>query len=357
MSCGGPLSAVMSIAGAGLLPGAGALAGLGSALGPASSLTSALGSFGNLPITGIFSDIVSSASGLLGSGTLDSLRTLGADIFPALTNAIPGDFSGLLNIVSPGGVFDGGFTGLIDTFASNIMGAGDLTQFAQIFNSAQGFVGQANALVNSALNINNISSTFGPLTGGMDNLITGSLNQVTQAFGQFGSDLGNLGSLINMDNLANLGNPASLLQQLSNVGGFTPAVDNILQTAGLDSTQLARFVSGSAPNFTDTANRLVYEGMTQVTGNDLQQVLSILNVRTPGLDTMADLLNPSKILPNSYPSLTMPTPDGLRGIYTGVNTVNTNIEKFLQDPNAAAYTGDDPIVLARLGQQPVEIRT
>jgi hypothetical protein len=72
---------------------------------------------------------------------------------------------------------------------------------------------------------------------------------------------------------------------------------------------------------------------------------------------MADLLNPAKILPNSYPTLTMPTPNGLRGIYAGVDTVNSNIEKFLQDPNAPAYTGDDPIVLARLGQQPVEIRT
>ena len=29
--------------------------------------------------------------------------------------------------------------------------------------------------------------------------------------------------------------------------------------------------------------------------------------------------------------------------------VNTNIEKFLQDPTAPAYTGDDPIIRARLG--------
>jgi len=357
MSCGGPLSAVMSIASAGLLPGAGALSGLGAALGPASGLTSALSSFTNLPITGAFSDIISSAGNFLSSGTLDSLRTLGADIFPALTNAIPGNFSGLLNIVAPGSIFDGGFTGLIDTFATNIMGAGDLTQFAQIFNSAQGFVGQANALVNSALNIDNISATFGPLTGGMDNLITGSLNQVTQAFGQFGSDLADLGSLINMNNLPNLGNPSALIQQLSNLGGFTPALENTLQQAGLDSTQLRNLVAGNLPNFTDTANRLLYEGMTRIAGDDLRQVTNILNVRTPGITTMADLLNPAKILPNSYPTLTMPTPNGLRGIYATVNTVNSNIEKFLQDPNAPPYTGDDPIVLARLGQQPVEIRT
>ena len=69
---------------------------------------------------------------------------------------------------------------------------------------------------------------------------------------------------------------------------------------------------------------------------------------------MADLLNPAKILPNSFPSLTVPTPDGLRGIYADLSgTVNTNIEKFLQDPKAPAYTGDDPIVRARLGLPPL----
>ena len=91
--------------------------------------------------------------------------------------------------------------------------------------------------------------------------------------------------------------------------------------------------------------------MTKVTGSDLAQVKSILGVTTPNIGNMADLLNPAKIFPSSFPSMTMPTPDGLRGIYASSSgTVNTNIEKFLQDPKAPAYNGDDPIVLARLGQ-------
>lgn len=331
MSCGGPLSAVMSIAGAGMLPGAGAIAGLGAALGPAAGLTSALGSFASLPITGEFSSIVSGATGVLGGGTLDSLRTLGAGTFPALTNAIPSGFASGLSTLTGGvsGVFDGGFTGLINTTATNIMGAGDLTKFGQIFNSADGFLGQANQLVNSSLNIGALSSTFGPLTGGMDNLITGSMNQVTQAFGSLGGDLGNLGNLIDMGNLSNLGDPSALVGQLAKVGGIVPGVESALRTAGLDTGQIANLASGALPNLTGTANKALYEGMTKITGTDLTQVKSILGVSTPGISNMADLLNPSKILPNSFQTLTTPTPDGLRGIYNAAGSINTNIEKYV----------------------------
>lgn len=354
MSCGGPLSAVMSIAGAGMLPGAGAISGLGSSLGVSSALTNTLGSFNALPITGQFSNIVTSATGVLGSGTLSSLRTLGAGTFPALTNAIPGGFSSALGPIASGGVFDGGFTGLISQTASGIMGSGDLTQFGQIFNSTQGFIGQANQFVNSGLNLGGISATFGPITGGMDNLITGGFSQVSEAFGSLGSDLGNLGNLIDMNNLPNLGSPAALVGQLASVGGLVPGVESALRTAGVDSGSIARLATGGFVDVGDSANKLLYDGLTRVTGTELAQVKNVLGVRTSGITNMADLLNPAKILPNSYTTLTMPTPDGLRGIYASTNTVNTNIEKFLQDPNAPAYTGDDPIVRARLGLPPVE---
>lgn len=330
MACGGPLSAVMSVAGAGMLPGAGAISGLGSALSVPASLTSAVSSFGSLPITGQFSDIVSSATGVLSGGNLESLRTLGAGTFPALTNAIPGGFSSALGAIAPGGVFDGGFTSLINTTATNIMGAGDLSKFGQIFNAADAFTGQANSLVNSALNINNLSATFGPITGGMDNLITGSFSQVTEAFGSFGGDLGKLGNMIDMGNLGNLGNPTALVGQLAKVGGIVPGVESALKSAGLNNLDLANLASGSLPNISATANKALYEGMTKITGNDLAQVKSVLGVTTPNIGNMADLLNPTKILPNSFPSLTMPTPNGLRGIYaTAQGAVNSNLTKFL----------------------------
>ena len=188
----------------------------------------------------------------------------------------------------------------------------------------------------------------------MDNLITGGFSQVSEAFGALGEDLGNLGNLIDMDNLPNLGEPAALVKQLASVGGLVPGVENALRTAGIDSGSIASLATGSFADIGDSANKLLYDGLTRVTGTDLAQVKNVLGVRTTGIDSMADLLNPAKILPTSYPTLTMPTPDGLRGIYASANTVNTNLEKFLQDPTAPTYTGDDPIVRARLGLPPVE---
>ena len=350
MSCGGPLSPVTSIAGAGLLPGAASVPGLGAGLGVNSALTSTVGNFTSLPITSQFSDVVTSATGALGGGTLDSLRTMGAGTFPALTNAIPSGFASSLSAIAPGGMASGGVTGLISNTASGIMGGGDLSKFGQIFNSAQGFVGQANQLVNSSLNIGSLSSTFGPITGGMDNLITGGFSQVTEAFGAMGSDMSKLGSLIDMNNLPNLGDPSALVKQLANVGGIVPGVESALKSAGLNASALTNLAGGGLGNISDSANKLLYEGMTKVTGSDLSQVKSILGVTTPNIGNMADLLNPAKIFPTSFPALTMPTPNGLRGIYaSSTGTVNTNIEKFLQDPTAPAYAGDDPIIRARLG--------
>ena len=341
MSCGGLLSPVMAIAGAGLLTNAG--------LGVSSALTSNLGSFNSLGITSQFSNIVSSASGILGSGALDSLRTLGASTFPALTNAIPASFTSTL-----GSVASGGFTGLINSTASTIMGGGDLSKFGQAFQAATGYIGQANGFINSALNTTNLSTTFSNLTGGMDNLITGGLNQVTSAFSALGSDLSKLGSTIDLGNLNNLGDPSSLLKQVASVGGGLPSsINAALSQVGVNPNLLNNITDINFPGVSDSVNKALYSAMSNVTGDSLTQVKNILNVSTPGINNMAELLDPKKILPSSYSTLTMPTPSGLKGIYNAAGSVNTNLEKILQDPNAPPYTGDDPIVRARLGLDPV----
>ena len=346
MSCGGPLSALMMTAGSGLLQNTG--------VGVNTSLTSNLTSFGSLPVVSQFSDVVTSATGTLGSGVLDSLRTMGQD-FVALTNAVPAAFSSALNIIAPGGVANGGFTGLINDVASGIMGQGDLGVFGQVWNTATGYVGQANQFINSALNVGTgIVNTFNQVASGIDSVITGGFSQVSEAFGALGQDLGRLGNLIDLNNLPNLGNPAALVQQLATVGGLVPAVEGALRQAGATADQLVLFATGGATNLTDSANRLLYEGMTKITGTDLAQVKNILGVTTPGITSMADLLDPKKILPTSFPTLTTPTPDGLRGIYaTTAGAVNTGLERFFIDPNAPVYTGDDPIVRARLGLPPL----
>ncbi len=352
MSCGGVLTPVMMIAGAGLLQNVG--------LDVNSVLGEALSGFDSLGITSTFSDIVSSATGLLDGSVLDSLRTMGADIFPALTNALPGlnlvgadIFSAISSIGDGLGLASGGLTGLVSNFAGSIMGGGDLGIFGQIYNTAAGYLGTANQFINSNLNVGGLANTFGALTGGMDNIITGGFNQISQSFAQFGSDLAGLGQLIDLKNLPNLGSPAALVSQLASVGGLVPGVESALRSIGLDSSNLLKLTSGQFPGITDVANKLLYDKMTEITGVDLNQVKAVLGVTTGNIQSMADLLDPKKLFPNSYQTLTTFTPDGLLATYMPTGGVNFNIEKFFIDPNAPEYTGDDPIVRARLGLSPI----
>jgi hypothetical protein len=235
------------------------------------------------------------------------------------------------------------------------MGNGDLSKFCQVFQATVGYIGQTNRFINSALNTSNLSTTFSSLTGGMDNLITGGLNQVTSAFDAFGSDLENLGSAINLDDLNNLGNPSALLRQVATVGGgLTIGINEQLSRAGINPSLLNNINDANFPGVSDSVNKALYIAMTNVTGDDLTQVKSILNVSTPGINNMAELLDPKKILPTSYATLTMPTPSGLKGIYNASGSVNTNLESVLQDPTAPVYNGSDFVSRARAGQDPID---
>jgi hypothetical protein len=371
MSCGGPLSAVMMVAGAVLLQNTG--------LSVNSALTSNIGNFASLPITGQFSNLVSSATGAISGSALSSLRTLGAGVFPALTNAIPASFTSAL-----GSVAGGGFTGLIQSTANTIMGSGNLGNFAQVFNSAQSFTGLANTFINSNANIGALAGTFGKLTGGMDGLITGGASLVSQSLGALGGDLKNLGSLVNLNNLTNLGNPSALIRQVATVSGIAPGIESALRNAGVSSDIINSFSLPEFGGVSDSLNKALYQGMERITGVELQQVKDVLGVNLPGVANMAQLLDPKTILPTSFSTLTMPTPDGLRGIYDPLTgAVNSKLGEYFKSPLATTvqsistdlvnqaklnlptvtgiysntsnedlnYTGDDEIVLARVNDE------
>jgi hypothetical protein len=74
-------------------------------------------------------------------------------------------------------------------------------------------------------------------------------------------------------------------------------------------------LTNPAVSVTDSIQRLMYTAMTQITGQALDQILSVMGVTTEGITNMADLLNPVKLFPNSFESLTVTTKFGTRGIY------------------------------------------
>jgi hypothetical protein len=116
---------------------------------------------------------------------------------------------------------------------------------------------------------------------------------------------------------------------LGQAGSFSPSLTQALVNAGIPNNVIRNIGSGTAI-VTDTMQKAMYNVMTTITGTALDEILQILEVTTAGLTTMADLLNPVKIFPTSFQSLSVATNVGVRGIYLdSAGTVNSNLKQTL----------------------------
>lgn len=285
---------------------AGLLQNQGIAVNPA--LTTAIAVYEALPaILPLRSTITTAASGnILSSGNLTAVKNIGNSTCPALADSIPSAYPSLASVNA-----DPGLTGVIKAQATTDIGSGDDSKFCQALAIAQGYASQTNLFINSAVNSQTyMATTFTT----MNDMITGDITQVNFATQPFATDLENLGKLIDLANLGNLGSPLALVQRIQAVGGNVPVLAVYFLAAGVPQEVVVNLNNPTA-SFTDSVQKLMYDAMTQITGQDLQQVLTVLAVRTAGITTMADLLNPAKLFPNSYLSLTVNTATGPRAIY------------------------------------------
>ena len=160
-------------------------------------------------------------------------------------------------------------------------------------------------------------------------MITGGITDVNLATEAFATDLSRLGRLINLADLNNFGSPLALIRQLYVVSGTIPAVSVAFVDIGVPEEIVLNLASPTL-SVTDSIQRLMYEAMTKITQDSLAQILSVLGVTTPGIVTMADLLNPFKLFPLSFQSLTAPTEYGPRAIYVNsTGSVNQNLIREL----------------------------
>jgi len=326
MACGGALTGMLMTAGASLLNGAGS--GLVKSLGISNAITKTTTSF---PGFGTITEAISAAGGAGGTG----LITMGGLTFPGVGNAVPSSFLSDL-----GSTF--GMTDLINSTADAIMGA-DLGVFTQHFNAADGLVAGSNGFITALKSF--AGETFSQYT--QDSLMTGALATANKALPSFATDMLNVGNIIDLGNLNNLGNPLSLVKNLSQQAGGLAVLNKSLLNAGIDPNSLNTLINstdvgaltgsslgdalgtgglvefagtrnaqdllsggstnyatlGSAPASTGLMSA-VYNAMANVKGDDLATVQSILGSNVSGLTTMQDMLDPTKIMPNSFPSLT-----------------------------------------------------
>lgn len=280
------------------------------------ALTTEIAAYNSTPLIAPFLTVLANASSAnLSNSTISTLETLASNTCPALADSVPAGYATLT-------VGKTLFTGLVATTAATYMGNGDLTKFVQALNQAQSYADQASIFVNTAVNSQTyLADTFTT----MNDMITGGITQVNLATQAFGQDLANLGYLINLSALDDFGSPLGLIQQIYSVTGAIPSVSILFVAAGVP-VDVVISLTDPTISVADSVQRLMYTAMTQITGVALDQILSVMGVTTAGITTMADLLNPVKLFPNSFQSLTTPTKFGSRGIYVNsAGSVNQNL--------------------------------
>jgi hypothetical protein len=284
------------------------------------------------------------------AGTIANLKTIGASVSgnycPALGDSVPSNVSWTVG--------NAGYATSITTAASTYLGGGDFGKFAQAFGAAQGYISLTNGIINSAVNVNS-DDYLGPTFTNMDDTISGDIYKVNLAGPTFGADLANIGCAVKFTRVSQIGTPASLLQNLAECGnminGSTPCVTTALQAQGLSDQNISDLVNnnvqslfnpnGLTQNQFDVLQKMAYTALVNVTGDCLTEVLEILDCTTPNIATMADLLNPVKLYPTSFSSLTLPTPDGPVLIYNIDGSVNSAIEPILNSGTVSPKGCDD----------------
>jgi len=305
----GSLTALQLNAAAGLLQNQG--------VGISSNLISAISSYENTALISPFLSTISTGTGnILSANVVANLEILAASTCPALSDSVPTTYSGLgvqmTDVVLAQAV--------VDICSNNV------SKLTQAVNQAQGYTEQTATFINSAVN----SQTYlGNTFTTTNNMITGSISAVNLATGPFGTDLTNLGRLINLANLNNFGSPLALVQQLYAISGTIPTLSLAFVAEGI-SQDIVLNLNTPTVTVIDSTQRLMYQAMTKITGTDLTQVLTVLGVTTVGITSMADLLNPLKLFPNSYQSLTAPTANGPVAIYINSSgSINTQLIQLL----------------------------
>jgi hypothetical protein len=286
----------------------------------------------------------------IAAGTLANLKTLGANVAgnycPALGDSVPSNVTLTIG--------NAGYANTIATSATTYLGSGDFGKFAQAFGAAQGYISLTNNIILSAVNVNS-NDYLGPTFTNMNNLITGDIAQINLAFPAFGADLALCGDLFALDAIDIFGTPAALLNQLARKGnminGSTPCVTTALSAEGLSDQNIADLVNlnvqslfnptGLTQNTFDTLQKRAYPALFNVNGDCLTEVLAILDCTLPNITSMCELLNPVKIFPTSYSSLTLPTPNGPVLIYDTSGAVNSAIEPILNSGSISPTGCDD----------------
>ncbi len=179
----------------------------------------------------------------------------------------------------------------------------------------------------------------------MNDLITAEIAGVSLATKEFGTDLVNLGKAINLSTIDAFGLPSTLLQVLYNSSAITQELVYIMLAAGISNDEINSIATGQATETSIRTQQLMYGSFLLITGTNLKDILALLQCKTQGIETLADLLSIRKLFPNSYTTLTVPLYN------TEPSPTNSKTYYLLFTNNGLNSQLTSPAVIAQVGIQ------
>ena len=322
-----------------LIAASGLLANTGLAV--STTLSNSVAGYNAVPaINSLLSTVELASSYGLSDSVITQLKTLGANSCPALGDSVPADYANAITPVQTlptiPATTEGGFAQFAEDVGNKYLGDGDFSKFTSVFAAVTGYQTQTAQIIYSTVNANKIATTF----TSMDNLVTGSLTQVSLALPALGEDLVMIGNAISFANLDEYGTPAALLQQISLVAGIVrgtlPSIERALLAQGLTQDQIIRLCTPDTSTLVISRTQFnylqqkAYIALGNIVSPDLDDILAILNVTVPGLVSLQDLLDPKKLFIKSWPSLLTTTDAGSQLIYNPNGSVNPAIQVYVK---------------------------
>lgn len=221
--------------------------------------------------------------------------------------------------------------------------------FTASFLASKTFIDYTNQAVYS---VNNSLDFMDGVYSNMDDLISADITGVTLSTTLFGEDCVNLGKAIDLSQMLSFGLPSTLLKNLQKNKAITPSVALALISSGLTSDDVQRIISGNTI-ITKQQEKQIYGAFCVIVGNDLLEILFLLNCVTEGLESLADLLNVKKLFPKSYQTLTVPIYNSAPGP-TNSKTyypifVNGAVNNALTNPSVLKLSLPSPIPSTPVG--------
>ena len=237
--------------------------------------------------------------GQLSSDLYTNILSIGSQSIPALGNSKPSTYTRTYS----GEIASYGFLRLIPYQAHKefYINSGKYSDFLSTFGTANAI---AQTLNTSITSMNDSKGFLAGTYSNMNDLITSDITGVSVSTMYWGQDLIATGKCIDLSTIDTFGSPVNLLRTIDKNRATSTGLNVALLAAGMTSTDLDLLFNGQEP--TIEQQRLLYASFCMVMGDDLRDILIPLNVQTEGLETLADLLNPKKLFPHSYQTLTYP---------------------------------------------------